>query len=101
MARFGFVGGSYTSESPNVALDRTVNWYPETVESGDGTTPVAMYPTPGLAPFSQVSGSAVRGLYEFNGRCFAAGSNFAEILSNGQAVGYGFLPTDTAPVSMS
>ena len=101
MARFGFVGGSYTSESINADCQSTINWYPESVESQGGTAAVAMYPTAGLAPFATIAGSAVRGLYYFNGRLFGVGANFSEILSDGQAIGYSFLPVDNDPVTMA
>ena len=100
MSRFGFCGPSYTSESPNVAANRCVNWYPETVE-GDGATAVAMYPTPGLSPFTTLLGTQVEGLYPFNDRLFAVGSNFAEIASDGTVTPYTFLPASTGPVTMA
>jgi len=45
----GFIGPSYTSESKIAAYDRTVNWYPEQIESGTGNTAAryVLYPTPG------------------------------------------------------
>ena len=94
-------GPSYESESLNVDAQRTANWYMENVESQDGASAIAMYPTPGLTPFASVAGPAVRGLYEFNGRTFAVGTNFAEIMADGSSVGYSFLPADSNPVSMA
>jgi hypothetical protein len=47
MARFSFVGPSYTSQSPNVDDERCANIYPELVE-GQGKSQYALYPTPGL-----------------------------------------------------
>ena len=46
----GFVGPSYTSQSRIAAYDRTVNWYPERIESGTGNAGAryALYPTPGF-----------------------------------------------------
>lgn len=51
----GFVGPSYTSESKIATYDRTVNWYPELIESGTGNTGAryVLYPTPGF--FTQVT----------------------------------------------
>ncbi len=100
MPSFGFCGASYTSESPNQAASKTVNWYPEAAESAS-VSPIAMYPSPGLEPFAAVAGNAVRGMYEFNGRLFAVGDNFAEIFADGHTAGYSFLPVDNNPVSMA
>lgn len=47
MARFGFVSGSYTSQSPNADDERCANWYPERLEQ-QGKSNFALYPTPGL-----------------------------------------------------
>ena len=48
MARFGFCGPSYTSQSPNADDERCLNWYPELIE-GSGKGQYALYPTPGLS----------------------------------------------------
>lgn len=101
MARFGFTsGGTYTSESPNVAAQRCVNWYPENTEI-DATTPVALYPTPGLSSFANLTGAEVRGMYEFNGRLFVVTDKFYEVFSDGTYTGYSFLPDDKQPVTMA
>ena len=47
MARFGFCGPSYTSQSPNVDDEACRNLYVELVE-GQGKSQYALYPTPGL-----------------------------------------------------
>jgi hypothetical protein len=100
MARFGFTtGGSYTSESPNVAAQRAVNWYPENVE-GDGTTPTAYYPTPGLNPLCILTGTKVRGMYEYNNRLFVVTDKFYEVFVDGTFTAYSFLPDDGLPVTM-
>jgi hypothetical protein len=44
----GFVGPSYTSQSRIAAYDRTVNWYPERIESGTGAAQYALYPVNGF-----------------------------------------------------
>src|SRR6185436_8295639 len=44
----GFVGPSYTPQSRIAAYDRTVNWYPERVESGTGTARYWLAPAWGL-----------------------------------------------------
>lgn len=50
----GFVGPSYTSQSKIAAYDRTVNWYPERIESGTGTATYVLYPAPGYVAGSNV-----------------------------------------------
>jgi hypothetical protein len=91
MAQFGFVGPIYASQSLNADAQRTVNWYPESIESGLGKGAYALYPTPGLAPFATlVAGSppgGVRGAIAINGRAFfAVGNLFAEINSAGKVI---------------
>lgn len=89
MARFGFVGPSYTSQSPFLNAERSVNWYLENEETGDGKSAAAAYETPGLSLYATTPGSSgVTSLLEVNGRCFAICRNsitvsLVEILSNG------------------
>jgi hypothetical protein len=80
MARFGFVGGSYTSQSKIADCQAVMNWYPETIESGVGNSSMALYPTPGLTLFAQIAGP-IRGELAINGRMFAVGGgNLYEIV---------------------
>ena len=52
MARWpGFVGPSYTSQSKIAAYDRSVNVFPEKIESGTGAASYALYTSPGFATF--------------------------------------------------
>ena len=55
MSRFGFVSGTYQSQSPVAAADLCMNWYPEQVESGTGNAPIVLYPTPGLEQFADLT----------------------------------------------
>src|SRR6266404_2453555 len=96
MARFGFVGPSYTSESPNVDAQKTMNWYPEIDELGQGKSATALYPTPGTQLFCNLTGSSVIGITYIKGRCFAVTSTtntLWEILSNGTSVSRGTVLT--------
>lgn len=52
MARIGIVGGTYAGQTPNADAERSVNWYPELVESAQGVSPIQMVPSPGLKVFS-------------------------------------------------
>jgi hypothetical protein len=108
MARFGFVGPSYASQSLNADAQRCINWYPETIESGQGKSATALYPTPGLAQFAQIVPGApaggVRGGIGINGRAFfVAGNLFTEVNSAGQLVAgnSGNVANDGLPVSMA
>ena len=57
MARFGFVGPTYSSQSVIADCQRCFNWYPEMVESGQGKSQMVLYPTPGLKQFAAVAGA--------------------------------------------
>lgn len=82
MARFGFIGPTYQSESPNSDAEDTVNWYPEVVE-GQGRSAMALYPCPGIAVLWTLNGP-IRGLFTINGRVFAVGgSTLYELFING------------------
>lgn len=48
MARFGLVGPSYRSQSVNADCQTLMNLYLESIESGQGKGPFALYCTPGL-----------------------------------------------------
>ena len=99
MARFGFNGGSYTSLSPNVAANRAINWYCESVEDPSGKTAIAMYPSPGLAIFASGLSGPPRGGFQFNGRAFAvAGSNLYEFFSSAPPINRGMVSRDANPV---
>src|SRR5258708_20912474 len=79
MARFDFCGGSYTLASINADNQRSLNLYPEIVESGDGRSKLTLLPTPGLASIAMLD-AAPRAQLEFNGRLFVVGGvNFYEV----------------------
>lgn len=102
MARFGFVGPSYVSESPNFNDEECINFYTEADESGDAKSSAALLPTPGTKLFSTLSGIYVRGQIEYNGRYFAVSdTKFYEIASDGTATVRGTVVNDSLPVSMA
>lgn len=72
MARFAFCGGSYESQALAADAQRSLNWYPEVIESGEGKSAVALYPTPGLRVFTNL-GAVTRGGITLNGRMFTVG----------------------------
>ena len=103
MARFGFVGGTYSSESVLADCQRCMNLYPESVESGMGKAAYVLYPTPGLTLFAKLPGRSVRGELAINGRFFAvAGTTLYELNSKGAIVGsYANLTDDGNPPSLA
>jgi hypothetical protein len=107
MARFGFVGPTYTSQSPIADCERTMNWYPETIESQGGKSPLALYPTPGLKLFATMVGPA-RGCLAFGGsgvggqQAFFVGSGtLYRLTAAGALTAIGPVGNDFLPVSMA
>ena len=108
------VGPSYTSLSPNAAIERCVNLYPELIESHSDaqTKEVVLYGTPGYRRFCLLPGpGGVRGLYTTSrGRCFAVvAERVYELFSGGTFLLRGTLTvppsvqpsSQTGPVSMA
>jgi len=54
MSRFGLVGPSYQSQSPNLDLEACINLYVEQDDGGAGNAPLAMYSTPGTKVFTSL-----------------------------------------------
>ena len=101
MQPFDLVGPSYTSQSRNLADQTTMNWYVESSE-GEGQSPAALYPTPGLAVFCDLLNNPIRGEITANDRTFVvAGSRFFEVYSDGTFLQYGIVLNDGSPVSMA
>lgn len=93
--RFGFVGPAYASESPLADVEALVNFYVEQMESPNSRTPFALYRTPGVNLFVNLSMTApsVRGIYTVSGRTFSvAGTHLYEITSLGTRMDYGGNP---------
>lgn len=63
----GFVGPSYTLQSKIAAYDRTVNWFPERIESGTGQAAYWLVPTPGYSTSLTLGDSPGRGSLTNNG----------------------------------
>ena len=101
----GFVGPSYRSQSVNADCQMTMNWYPEQIESGDGASPIVLYPTPGLKLFCDLSNGVApttRGLFSINGRQFGAcGVEFSEMSSAGVKTVQGNILNDTSLCSFA
>lgn len=77
-----------------------MNWYPESSE-GQGQSPIALYPTPGLEVFTALD-TPVRGSIVINDRYFAVGgSRFYEVDSAGVKTQFGLVLNDNKVVSMA
>src|SRR5215469_2053099 len=103
MARFGFVGPTYSSQSVIADCQRCMNWYPEMIESGQGQSQMALYRTPGLSVFAAATqpGSS-RGSLGINGRAFfVIGTYLYEVGTAMGTVRIGSVGTDFLPVSMA
>lgn len=95
-----FLGPSYESQSPDADCERTVNWYPELLESSGGKTKIALYPSPGYTLFATIPEVNVRSIGTALGRCFAlAGTGLYEIDSVGTVTSRGTVATDTQPTA--
>ncbi len=98
----GFIGPSYESRSVNVDAQRTINLYPEVVESGSGKNKAVLYGTPGLATFCTLPKSPVRCLWAGDDRLFAvAGDTLYEVFSGGTyAAQTGAIAVDSEPAQI-
>ena len=101
--KFGFVAGTYESQSLDVSADLTMNFYPELIENISGKTKLAMYPTPGLKLFATLgSNPKVRGSIQIDDRYFAvAGTNLYEVDGSGAETIRGTVADDGLPVSFA
>jgi hypothetical protein len=73
-----FIGGTYEQKYKDWSGQKTINWYPIVREEPfveKAKTPVALFPTPGLAAHCDLGGNIIRGLYVARSltevRCFA------------------------------
>ena len=101
MARFGFVGGSYSLQDIAADCQSAINLFPQSDESGFGKSAIIQLPTPGTRAFATApSSGAGRGTFTFNGRTFAvSGTILYEALSSGSTASLGSLSSDGMPVS--
>ena len=114
MGRFGFVGGSYTSQARAIADEECINWYAETLESQGSIVPsksyggqtagtvLNYYGTEGLSVFSGSLPGIPRGSFYAAGRAFVvAGTEFLEISSTGTTTSWGTVVSDLNPASLA
>jgi hypothetical protein len=104
MARFGFIGPSFIPrlQSRNADCQQTMNFYLEMIESQQGKSAAALYPTPGLKLFSALPEAPVRGQYQFGGRAFAvAGVSLYELMADGSYTNRGTVRNDGKPARLT
>ena len=97
-----FVGPSYTSTSPLADGERTVNFYPESIEAPGATTKMALYPTPGLTAFTTLPLSPVRGIFGQQGECYAVGGpGLYAVTSTGGVTALGTVAIDANQATLT
>lgn len=113
----GFVGPSYQAISPSAAAERSMNLFPESIESGKGKEPPAQFAplqmvllgTPGLATFATAPQSPIRAMLSAGQplaptaapRLFVvAGSNLYEVTSGGVFADRGNVGNDGKPAQL-
>lgn len=98
-----FVGGSYTSRSPLVGIERTLNFYPEFTESPGAKTQSVLYCRPGMERFgSAAAENPTRAIYNAQGRLFRiAGGLLGELTAAGVTTERGTVANDAQPAQMT
>lgn len=98
----GFIGGSYESQAVTADQEKTVNWYPELLESPGATSRAVLYPTPGVEVLSTGATGGGRAHFYMNGREFAViGSTFYEIGAGGALTVRGTVTLGGTPATIS
>ena len=97
-----FVNGGYQSQSPLADNERTVNWYPEPIESPGGTVKVALYPTPGVLTAFTTPQSVGKAMFAMGGRAFAViGAGFYEFYESDTYTLRGTVAENASPATIS
>ena len=98
----GFVFGSYESQAYTADFERTVNWFPERLESTGGTSKWALYPTPGVSQLSIAANGIGRGHFQAAGREFAViGTSLIEIDKFGTQTVRGTVAINSSPATFA
>ena len=104
MARFSFCGASYQSQAISADAQRTINFYPERDESGQGKSDLQLIGTPGLSIEYALADRPIRAGSEITtqGRSFAIGGSLLyELLPNGAKNQLGIVANDGLAVSVA
>ncbi len=99
----GFIGPSYVTTSPNVAIETLYNWFPQTVEVPDEKARLVYAPTPGTKTFAALDDAPLRGLLNTDVGTYAvAGLSVYQLFANAPWTKIGTLSAkDANPVSMT
>ena len=98
----GFCNGSYVSQSPLADCEKTINWAVENIESTNGTSKMALYPTPGVSLLGTASLGPGSAHFSMFGREWAViGGTFYEISQAGAFTTIGSVAVGTLPATIS
>src|SRR3990172_9537051 len=98
----GFIYGSYENQAATADQERTVNWFPEIIESPGAPARAALYPTPGVTTLATGNSNPGRAHFFENDREFAViGSTFYEVSSTGILTSRGTVTLDDNPATIS
>lgn len=110
MAKFQFIGPSYTTRSPNYDLQQSLNLIPSVSETASYQNAYkstsknidSLQVAPGKLLFGLLPDSPIRGEYQVLGRAFAvAGYGLYEVFSNGSSILRGTMLTNVGVVGIS
>lgn len=103
MSVFPFVGASYVARSKNFDNQRCLNMFPVFQESGTAKSVAALYGTPGLAPWLNLTGGNIRGMLRFNTATaiIVCGDSVYRVNTTTGNVLLGKIAPSTTPVSMA
>lgn len=92
----GFVGPTYESMSLTADAQKTLNLYPEPIQSGTGKSRYAFHGTPGLSVWGTMPASPIRGMLGIEGKLYVvAGSTLYDVSSGGTATSLGGVGSGT------
>jgi hypothetical protein len=96
-----FIGGSYESQAVTADAEKTVNWYPERMESPGAAARMVLYCTPGVEEIVAAATGPGRAHFYMDGREFAViGTTFYEIGQFGSLTSRGTVALDSNPATI-
>jgi hypothetical protein len=97
-----FLGGSYVSQSPLADCERTVNWYPERVDTAGRRNALALYPTPGQVTYTTTADVGARGALTMASRThMVMGGGVYEVFNTNSATKRGTVLQDNNLASIT
>lgn len=97
-----FIGSFYQSQAVTADDERTINFYPERIESPGAPVRLALYPTPGVTKLSEAANGAGRAHYFIDNREFSViGTTLYEIDINGTMTSRGTVALNGNPATIS